>query len=289
MLRMNAGTNAHAELPSQSNTAYDNNVICCSGVPGLSNSCSAVQATVVKLASLSNSHVQENSLSLYTNNACMSVASGGSVSVGYLNNVCTGYDTVIGSISSADNAHVGTSTAYTLKICGTASNVAAVQSLAFNISTNLAYFGALSSVGARYASSTGIDGSQSEVEAHTFSVSTNAPSGYVVSLQGQTLTSQQNAANTVTAIGGTNTASSVGTEQFGVRFATTTGTGLIASPYDGSGFAYTGTATTTTLVATGFGDSIATVFSARYLANVSSLTEAGSYVTNLVYVATANF
>jgi hypothetical protein len=289
ILRLNSDTNAHAELPSQSNIAYGNTVLCCSGVTGLSNSCSAVQATVLKLSSLTNSHVQQNDQTGYTNNACISVASGGYVAVGYQNTTCTGFDTVIGSISSADNAHAGTSTAYTLKVCGSASNVAPLQSISFNLSTNLAYFGDLVSTGARYASSTDAGGSSSEVEAHTFSVGTNAVSGYNVYVQGQTLTSLQNSANTINAIGGTNTGSIVGTEQFGLRIATTTGTGLVTTPYDGSGFAYAATATTSSQVASGAGDSVITTFSVRYLTNIAGISKSGSYVANLVYVAVANF
>jgi hypothetical protein len=219
----------------------------------------------------------------------MSVASGGYVLVAYKTTGCTGYDTVMASISSADNAHVGTSTAYTTQICASASDTQPVQTLTFSLSTNMAYFGVPLTSSARYASSTDTNGSGVEVEAHTFSVSTNASSGFIVSVLGQTLTSQQNSVNTIIAIGGTNTASAIGTEQFGLRVATTSGTGLVTSPYDGAGFAYASTATTSSQVASGQGDGVTTVYSARYITNISNLTDAGTYVTNITYVATANF
>ncbi|OHA79556.1 MAG: hypothetical protein A2747_03910 [Candidatus Yonathbacteria bacterium RIFCSPHIGHO2_01_FULL_44_41] len=123
ILRMSGATNAHAELPSQSNGNYTGNVICCSGVTGLGNSCTAPSAVVLKLSGLTNAHAERNDQSNYSsaNNACMSVPSGGTVSVAYQANNCTGYDAIIASISSLlTNAHVGGSTAYSNKICGTA-------------------------------------------------------------------------------------------------------------------------------------------------------------------------
>ena len=289
MLRMASSTNAHAEVATGTSLGYANNVVCCSGVPGLSNVCSQVKTTILQLSSSTNAHVQQNDQSGYTTNACMSVASGGYVLVGYRNSNCVGYDTTMASISSADNAHIGDGNAYTLKVCGSASDTAQVQSLTFSLSTNAAYFGGLTSVSTRYASSTDQNGASSEVEAHTFSVATNASSGYMVSVLGQTLTSQQNQVNTVNAIGGTNTASSVGTEQFGLRVTVSSGTGSTTAPYDGSGFAYAATATSSSQVVSGAGDAVTTVYSARYIANIAGITESGSYVANVVYVATANF
>ncbi|MES2214302.1 MAG: hypothetical protein V4465_02885 [Patescibacteria group bacterium] len=166
---------------------------------------------------------------------------------------------------------------------------ASSQSLSFSLSTNTVGFGPLTSGGARYATSDSL-GSASEVEAHTISVTTNAGSGYSVVAQGSTLTSQQNGSNTVTAIGGTNTASSAGTEQFGLRMTATGGVGAVTSPYAASGFAYAGTTSTASQVASAAsGNGVATVYSVRYIANVAPTSEAGTYSTNLVYVATANY
>jgi hypothetical protein len=167
---------------------------------------------------------------------------------------------------------------------------APVQSLSFTLSTSTIYFGTLSSASTRYASSTNTAGSATEVQAHTFAINTNASSGYTVTVRGQTLTSQQNAGNTITALGGTNTAPSTGTEQFGIRLTASGGIGTVTAPYAASGFAYAATATTTSQVASATtGDSATTTYSVRYMNNISATTEAGTYQANIVYVVTANF
>ncbi|MBI5221901.1 MAG: hypothetical protein HY980_00155 [Candidatus Magasanikbacteria bacterium] len=133
--RMSGATNAHAELPSQSTAAYASNVVCCSGVTGLGTSCAGTFATALKLSGTTNAHTQQTGT--YAQSACISVPSGGSVSVGYQSTNCTSptaYDTTLGSMSAADNAHVGDGTAYTTKICGTAAGASA--SLTFTVSTD---------------------------------------------------------------------------------------------------------------------------------------------------------
>lgn len=118
--RMSGASNAHAELSSQSTTAYDGNVVCCTSVTGLSNTCSGTFATALKLSGTTNAHAEQNSQSNYANSACITAPSGGSVSIGYQASNCTGFDTTLGSISGTTNAHVGDGSAYTTKICGTA-------------------------------------------------------------------------------------------------------------------------------------------------------------------------
>lgn len=121
ILRMSGSTNAHAELPSQSNGNYAGSVICCSGVTGLSNACTAPSAVVLRHAGATNAHSEQNSLTNvnYTSNSCISVPTGGTISVGYQATNCTGYDTTLGSMSSATNAHVGDGAQYATKICAT--------------------------------------------------------------------------------------------------------------------------------------------------------------------------
>ncbi len=149
--RMSGATNAHAELHSQTTAAYANNVVCCTlGIVGLSNSCDVPSAIALKLQSATNSHVQQNSNSEYTNNACISVPTGGTVSVAYQADNCDDYDTTLGSISGTTNAHVGNTTAYITKICGTAvltSNKAATSTLTSSIfDTGLSFGGAYNSI-----------------------------------------------------------------------------------------------------------------------------------------------
>lgn len=165
------------------------------------------------------------------------------------------------------------------------------QAITFTISTTTIYFGNLGVGAAKYASSTNSAGDTLENIAHTLAVSTNAPSGYTITVRGQTLTSQQNSANTIDFIGGTAAASSAGTEQFGIRATASGGTGstIDATFNGGSTYGYDATATTSATFATGSGATNTTTYSLRYLANIAGTTEAGTYAASLVYVATANF
>ena len=102
---------------------------------------------------------------------------------------------------------------------------------------------------------------------------------------GSTLTS---GANTITAIGASNTSSSVGTEQFGLRMTAAGGSGTVSAPYAAAGFAFDSGAFPDA-IATASGASANTTYSARYIANITASTEAGSYTGAVTYVATANF
>ncbi len=166
-----------------------------------------------------------------------------------------------------------------------------LQSLTFSISTTTLSFGNLSNVSAKYASSTNTNGDTVETIAHTLGVSTNAPAGYSITVQGQTLTSQQYATNTITAIGPSPATYAVGTEQFGIYATKAGGTnGTIDPTYaTPSSFGYDATATTTAVFALGTTPTNTETYSLRYLASISALTEAGTYTANLVYVGTANF
>lgn len=125
VFRMSSTTNAHVELPSQSNYPQ---LVCASGVDGLSNGCSGNFKVVAKLSGETNAHVEQNDQSNYSNNACLSVPAGGSISIGYQDNNCSGFDTTLASmipVTPSDwpfsNAHVGDANAYTRKICASAS------------------------------------------------------------------------------------------------------------------------------------------------------------------------
>ena len=285
--RMSGTNNAHAELASQSSYTQ---LVCCSGVTGLGNSCSGTFATALKLSSTSNAHVEQNSQSNYANNACISVPSGGTVSIGYQATTCLTpllYDTTLGSLNSitdTTNLHVGDANAYTMKICATAG---VSPTLSFSISDNSIGFGTLNASAAQYATGD-TNGSASETVAHTISASTNATSGYVITAQGATLTS---GGNTVSAIGGTSAASSPGSEQYGIRISASGGNGSVTSPYNhASNYAYAGTASTASQIASDpDGDDVTTTYSIRYLGNISATTDAGSYTATMTYVITAAF
>ena len=158
------------------------------------------------------------------------------------------------------------------------------ETLTFTISDNTIGFGPLTSGGARFATGDTL-GSATEVEAHNLTASTNAGSGYVISIAGTTLTF---GAHTITPIGATNVVSAPGTEQFGARAIATGGAGVVSIPYAAAGFALD-TAVFPDEFASAPGATILTTFSVRYLANVSAMTEAGSYAANLTYTATGRF
>jgi hypothetical protein len=112
--KISSTTNAHAELPTQTNYGY---YVCCSGT-GLGNSCSGTYTQVLKLSSTTNAHVEKKSYTNYGSAICLSI-SGGSIDCQYETN-CANLGTnyvCLASISSDTNAHVGDCNAYSTKIC----------------------------------------------------------------------------------------------------------------------------------------------------------------------------
>lgn len=211
-------------------------------------------------------------------------------------------DKIIITYDSTNSTNASSATSYTVAISGTFGDSGNItiniltddqvsvsatvsQSLTFSISDNTIGFGTLSSSAARYATGD-TSGSASETESHTLVVGTNAANGYTVTLNGATLAT--GGGPTVSAIGSSNTASSAGSEQFGLRMTATGGSGAVTAPYASSGFALD-TASFPDQVASASGSSTDTTYSVRYLANISSSTEAGSYTATLTYTATANF
>ena len=209
-------------------------------------------------------------------------------------------DKVIITYDSTNSTNASTPASYAVAISGTFGDTGNItvnilsddqvsvsatvaQSLTFSISDNTIEFGTLSSSAAVYADNAA--GNASETEAHNMIVGTNAANGYTMTLSGSTLTS---GSSTITAIGSSNTASSAGTEQFGVRMSASGGTGTVSAPYAAAGFAFD-SAAFPDQVASATGASANTTYSARYLANITANTEAGSYTSTLTYVATANF
>lgn len=297
MMNLSTVSNAHAEIPSLSNYTQK---VCCSGLVGLSNSCSNPNAkTFAKLKNTTNSHAEIGTLSNYTNSLCISSASASDIfTIGFIPSssgtcVANGYDTALVLLEDTINAQtyepssanvallagkgIGTS------VCASVSS----QSITFSISDNTIGFGTLSPGSARYATGDTL-GSASTVAAHTISIATNAIYGYTLNVLGPTLSS---GANTVTAIGNSATTSAVGTEQFGLFASASGGIGTVSSPYGTSlNFAYGATSTIPSQVASSTtGDGVTTTYSMRYIVNISSGTEVGSYSTTLTYIATANF
>lgn len=181
---------------------------------------------------------------------------------------------------------VGTSTIQILDDDQVAVTAEVLGSISFSISETAIGFGNLSATQDRYANTSG--GSNTEAVGHTMTAGTNASSGYAITVKGATLTS---GSNTITAIGGTHAATSTGSEQFGIRISdNAAGTGSAVDPYDDAAqYAYDATASATDVVAEASGATADTIYSVRYVANIASNTEAGSYSTAFTYVATANF
>ena len=116
VFKMSATTNAHAEKPSQNNY---NNYVCCSGVAGLTNSCSGNYDTVLKLSGITNAHVGKNTHSDYANSVCISAPTGSTIVCDYATDCSAlgpGYTCLV-SISGDTNAHVGNCSAYETKVC----------------------------------------------------------------------------------------------------------------------------------------------------------------------------
>ena len=282
--RLSDITNAHAELGNQTNVNYDGNVVCCTNVIGLGNACSGTNAIALKLSSTTNAHAEQNTGTSYSgDNACISVPAGGSVTIGYQATNCAGFDTTLGSIEAVTNSHVGDQNAYPTKICATASGVP--QTLVFSISDNSIGFSSLSPVQTRYATGDTLGTTTDSIDAHTISIASNASGGYVMTVSGRTLTFDL---NTITAVGASALAPAVGTEQFGIRMGVNSGTGVIASPYNTANWALD-TASFPDLITTGSGDSVTTIFGARYMGNAAAVTEFGSYSAVITYTVTATF
>jgi hypothetical protein len=127
----------------------------------------------------------------------------------------------------------------------------------------------------------------------SMTASTNASSGYSVTVNGTTLTS---GLNTIAALASP-TASTLNTAQFGINLMANT-TPSIGTAASGTG---TGVAATGYNTANQFkfvtGDTIASAtaptnsntFTTSYIANINGAAAAGSYSTQLTYIATANY
>lgn len=110
-------TNSHAGIPGSGYV----NLVCCSGVTGLGNSC-VTGPTALWLAGSVNAHIsQTNTNANYNNSVCLSVPTGGTVGVGYASTCSPTYEATLGSMSGTTNAHVGIPGVYTTQICATAS------------------------------------------------------------------------------------------------------------------------------------------------------------------------
>jgi len=155
--------------------------------------------------------------------------------------------------------------------------------ITFSISANSVSFGNLTSAGPRYANTS--TGSATDTVAHTMSASSNATSGYIITYKGPTLTSGGSTITPSTSINGDGT---LGTEQFAISLSTS-GSATIPAGYLQSGPTRSFVANTTTQIASTSGVTSSETFSLHYLANIASVTDAGTYTSNITYIATGTF
>lgn len=163
--------------------------------------------------------------------------------------------------------------------------------ITFTISDTAVGFGTLSSSAATYATSdatgtTSLPGDTSG--AHEMTVATNAASGYTITYNGATLTSGGNTIDVATI--SSDNDGTPGTEQFALGIDDNGSNVTVASGYDLAGTnSYNFVAGTTTTIASETGATTTETIDVQYIANIATTTEAGSYSTNITYIATGNF
>ncbi|MDP3964814.1 MAG: hypothetical protein Q8Q20_04145 [bacterium] len=167
-------------------------------------------------------------------------------------------------------------------------------SITFTISDTTTTFGSLSASTGRWATETGADASEITPDAsHTMTLSTNATDGYAITYNGAELTS---GADTIcetedvdcSSVSGDSDGTQ-GQEEFGISVSTD-GDATIVTSYQRdatASFDFIPDATTSFISETG--PTATETFTFSYLANIAGDTEAGSYESDITYIATATF
>ncbi len=163
--------------------------------------------------------------------------------------------------------------------------------ITFTISDTTVGFGTLSSSAATYATSDANGTTLLPADtsgAHEMTIATNAASGYTITYNGATLTSGGNTIDVATI--SSDNDGTPGTEQFALGIDDNGGNVTIASGYDLAGTnSYSFVAGTTTAIASETGATTTETIDVQYIANIATTTEAGSYSTDITYIATGNF
>ena len=163
--------------------------------------------------------------------------------------------------------------------------------ITFTISDTTVGFGTITTGSASWATGdlagvTSVPGDTSG--AHEMTVATNAASGYSITYNGATLTSGGNTIDVATI--SSDNDGTPGTEQFALGLDDNGGNVTIASGYDLAGTnSYNFVAGTTTTVASETVATATETLDVQYIANIAGTTEAGSYTTNITWIATGNF
>ena len=170
-------------------------------------------------------------------------------------------------------------------------------SLTFAISANALYFGAIrTATNNCWAQNTDPGDvacpTTSETEAFNMTAGTNATGGYIITVTNSgAATTLTSGVNTISAIGATQVVpAGAGTaEQFGFRANATSGSGSVSAPYAEAGKYALDTAAFPDTVASASGPSATTTYSTRWLANITTATEAGTYSASYIFIATGTF
>jgi len=158
--------------------------------------------------------------------------------------------------------------------------------ITFSNSDSSIGFGTLSSLNVCYATNDTL-GSAGDVVAHSFNISTNATAGYALTYLGSTLTS---GLNTITPRMNIGTGGTVGQSQFAISGTmTSSDTGAIISDYDHAFGQWSFVDSVTTTIANSSGPTTSDTIDMHYEANISPITPAGNYSTNITYIVTGNF
>lgn len=164
------------------------------------------------------------------------------------------------------------------------------ETISFAISDTTIGFGDLVSANARFATGDAVGADADSAAAHTMTIGTNATGGYIITYNGPTLTSGSNTINVASITDDAD--GTQGSEQFGMGFSTG-GNATIAAAYDHNATPanrdWAFVASTATTVVSETVPTATETISAFYLGNIASNTEAGSYSTDVTYIATATF
>ena len=162
--------------------------------------------------------------------------------------------------------------------------------ISFSISDVAISFGTLASGSARYATGDGTSTSSDPADgAHNLQISTNATSGYIVTYKGATLTSGANTIDVPGSFINGDANGTPGTEEFALSVFRDTGSGTVAANYQYTDPDWDFDANTTTTIYTQTAASNTEILEIHYLANIAGATQAGTYTTDVTYIATGTF
>lgn len=159
------------------------------------------------------------------------------------------------------------------------------QTLSFSISDNTTEFGTLGSGAAKYADDSA--GNAASVVAHNLVAGTNAAGGYIITYNGTNLQSGANIIDAATITGDVD--GTPGSEQYALSLSKSGGSATVTSAYDQASNNWAFVPSTTTTLVTQTAVEASTTYDVRYIANIATLTPAGSYSSTINYIATATF